>query len=155
MGQEAQGPGGSWEGTEDWSFLMGEKHGQLALTVTSCTGGLLVTISLWTFNIAQIPLHMWHFCFCVMCSSGSICFSLSLSLSPGLRVGLWPQPSCQRLRCPPGSGPACVALGAYRAPLRWQIRKPRPHLQCEPGTDSDSFKDTDLPLVSPLNKWSV
>lgn len=44
-------------------------------------GGLLVTISRWTFNIAQIPLHMWHFCFCVMCSSGSICFSLCLSLS--------------------------------------------------------------------------
>lgn len=81
MGHEAQGPGGSWEGTEGWSFLMGEKRGQLALTVTSCPGGLLVTISLWTFNIAQIPLHMWHFCFCVMCSSGSICFSLSLSLS--------------------------------------------------------------------------
>lgn len=37
---------------------------------------LLVTIFRWTFNIAQISLHMWHFCFCVMCSSCSICYAL-------------------------------------------------------------------------------
>lgn len=87
-GPEAQGPGGSWEGTEGWSFLMGEKRGQLALTVTSCPGGLLVTISLWTFNIAQIPLHMWHFCFCHVLLRQHMFLSVSLSLrGSGLGFG--------------------------------------------------------------------
>lgn len=46
----------------------------------------MITISLWTFNIVQIPLHRWHL-ISVLCTP----LVASVYLSGAAGVGLWAQ----------------------------------------------------------------
>lgn len=141
--EEAQ-PRRQLGGTE--SFPVGGKLSQTSLTVTSYTRGLLVTISLWTFHIFQIPLTGGTFI--------SVSRSLApfVSLSPGLQgLGFRHRPLLSEAQTPMWGHFQVGSVGCLLSTSESVNTKSKSSRGGEPGGAINSFKNTRYPsLSSPL-----